>query len=158
MADGQGSIRAASPMAGTLDKAWSYGPYGQPLVNVMRGKGYIGEQYDSETELQYLHARYMDPLLGRFLSPDSWDQINPGVDINRYAYAGNDPINGSDAGGHTWSDNNNSSHFGASHSSTLGVEWHNGPQTGGGGGQPYAYHYRNPFGDFHVWKDPATGR
>ena len=50
--------------------------------------------------LQYLHARYYDPLLGRFLSPDTWDPILAGVDINRYAYAGNDPVNGSDPNGH----------------------------------------------------------
>ncbi|CAN5561476.1 hypothetical protein BH10PSE7_BH10PSE7_30130 [soil metagenome] len=36
----------------------------------------------------------------RFLQPDTWDPILLGVDINRYAYAGNDPINGSDPLGH----------------------------------------------------------
>jgi RHS repeat-associated protein len=55
---------------------------------------------DPETGLQYLHARYYDPNLGRFLSPDTWDPMLPGVDFNRYAYAGNDPVNGSDPGGH----------------------------------------------------------
>jgi RHS repeat-associated protein len=64
------------------------------------GKAYIGERYDPETGLQYLHARYYDPNLGRFLSSDTWDPTIPGVDINRYAYSMNDPINGSDPGGH----------------------------------------------------------
>ncbi len=41
----------------------------------------------AETGLQYLHARYYDPDLGRFLTPDTWDPILAGVDINRYAYA-----------------------------------------------------------------------
>lgn len=36
----------------------------------------------------------------RFLTPDTWDPMLVGVDINRYAYAGNDPINNSDANGH----------------------------------------------------------
>jgi hypothetical protein len=36
----------------------------------------------------------------KFLSPDTWDPMLPGVDINRYAYAGNDPINKSDPNGH----------------------------------------------------------
>jgi hypothetical protein len=36
----------------------------------------------------------------RFLSPDTWDPYLAGVDINRYAYSGNDPINGSDPTGH----------------------------------------------------------
>ena len=48
----------------------------------------------------YLHARYYDPQLPRFLSPDTWDPILAGVDINRYAYANNDPVNMSDANGH----------------------------------------------------------
>jgi Papain fold toxin 1, glutamine deamidase len=42
----------------------------------------------------------MDPNYGRFLSPDTWDPILAGVDFNRYAYAGNDPINHSDSNGH----------------------------------------------------------
>ena len=36
----------------------------------------------------------------RFVSPDSWDPTLPGVGTNRYAYAGNDPINNSDPNGH----------------------------------------------------------
>jgi RHS repeat-associated protein len=82
----------------------NYGPYGMPLtgagLSAPPSKGYIGERFDAETGLQYLHARYYDPDLGRFLSPDTWDPTLPGVDINRYAYAGNDPVNGSDANGH----------------------------------------------------------
>jgi RHS repeat-associated protein len=82
----------------------NYGPYGMPLtgagLSAPPSKGYIGERFDPETGLQYLHARYYDPDLGRFLSPDTWDPTLPGVDNNRYAYAGNDPVNGSDPGGH----------------------------------------------------------
>jgi len=66
----------------------------------LQGKGYINERFDPETGLQYLHARYYDPALGRFLTPDSWDPDLPGVDTNRYAYAGNDPVNGADPNGH----------------------------------------------------------
>ncbi len=36
----------------------------------------------------------------RFLTPDTWDPILAGVDFNRYAYGGNDPVNNSDANGH----------------------------------------------------------
>ena len=81
-----------------------YGPFGQPLTSngsvALQGKAYINERFDPETGLLYLHARYRDPLLGRFLTPDTWDPDLPGVDINRYAYALNDPVNGSDANGH----------------------------------------------------------
>src|SRR6185436_5622858 len=82
----------------------SYGPYGKPQGTPPVSKAYINERYDAETGLQYLHFRYYDPLLGRFLSPDSWDPILKAVDINRYAYAGNDPINSNDATGHLWDD------------------------------------------------------
>ena len=92
--------------AGTMRA--DYGPFGQPLTSngsvPLQGKGYINERYDPETGLQYLNARYHDPLLGRFLTPDTWDPDIPGVDINRYAYAGNDPVNMSDANGHSYAD------------------------------------------------------
>lgn len=42
----------------------------------------------------------MDPTLGRFISPDDWDPTKPGVGTNRYAYAGNDPVNKADPNGH----------------------------------------------------------
>jgi RHS repeat-associated protein len=90
----------------------AYGPYGKPLTSngsviacgpngpLNGGKGYLNERFDPETGLQYLNARYYDPLLGRFITPDWWDVIEQGVDFNRYAYAGNDPVNMSDPNGH----------------------------------------------------------
>ncbi|MBK5571671.1 MAG: RHS repeat-associated core domain-containing protein [Ensifer sp. SSB1] len=63
-------------------------------------KGYIGERFDPETGLQYLNARYYDPKLGRFISPDDWNPTLPGVGSNRYAFAGDDPVNNSDPSGH----------------------------------------------------------
>lgn len=81
-----------------------YGPFGQPLTSngsvPLQGKGYINERFDPETGLEYLHARYYDPALGRFLSPDTWDPDIAGVDINRYSYALNDAVNSSDTNGH----------------------------------------------------------
>jgi RHS repeat-associated protein len=92
----------------------AYSPYGQPLTSngstlaggsnaaITGGKGFLNERFDPETGLSYLHARYMDPHLSRFITPDTWDPILSGVDINRYAYANNDPINLSDANGHSF--------------------------------------------------------
>ncbi len=102
--DGLGSVRGENQV-GIGSFTWrDYGPYGMPSndngLTAANGRGYINERFDPETGLQYLHARYYDPNLGRFLSPDTWDPTLPGVDINRYAYAGNDPINGMDPGGH----------------------------------------------------------
>ncbi|WP_407692764.1 RHS repeat-associated core domain-containing protein [Rhizobium herbae] len=36
----------------------------------------------------------------RFIQPDTWDPTVEGVGTNRYAYAGNDPVNNSDPNGH----------------------------------------------------------
>jgi RHS repeat-associated protein len=99
------SLRMGNPTTTRLD----YGPYGQPLgsngatlptTGQPQTKGYISERYDPETGLQYLHARYYDPDAGRFVTPDTWDPTLIGVDINRYAYANDDPINLSDPNGH----------------------------------------------------------
>ena len=38
----------------------------------------------------------------RFISPDDMDPTLPGVGTNRYAYAGNDPVNKADPNGHNW--------------------------------------------------------
>lgn len=38
----------------------------------------------------------------RFISPDTMDPTIEGVGTNRYAYAGNDPVNNSDPNGHIW--------------------------------------------------------
>jgi hypothetical protein len=43
------------------------------------------------------------PASARFLSPDTYDPLLPGVGTNRYAYAKNDPVNTSDPSGHACS-------------------------------------------------------
>ncbi len=97
-----------------------YAPYGDRQVTAPSNcgdgeeRGFIGERRDPEAGLLYLHARFYDPVLGRFLSPDWWDQIDTAVaanggaagvlsspvGTNRYAYAANDPVNKSDPSGH----------------------------------------------------------
>ncbi len=57
------------------------------------------------------------PASSRFLTPDTYNPWDAGVDINRYAYSGNDPINNSDPNGHNdiqeWDDNFGSNNCGA---------------------------------------------
>ena len=141
--DYQGSLRKVTTMNSGAIVTRNYLAYGMPTTlggaAIPQGRGYIGERYDAETGLQYLHARYFDPLLGRFLTPDTFDPMMAGVDINRYAYAGNDPVNGSDPGGHSYESSNPaasySSHFrhnALTHSTKLG-----GGNDEGGGGLTY---------------------
>ncbi|WP_275789083.1 RHS repeat-associated core domain-containing protein [Pararhizobium gei] len=97
------SISAVTSMTSGLGATETnrYATFGEPHNKDMdTQKGYIGERYDAETGLSYLNARYMDPRFGRFISPDTWDPTMEGVGTNRYAYAGNDPVNRSDPNGH----------------------------------------------------------
>ncbi|WP_275789082.1 RHS repeat-associated core domain-containing protein [Pararhizobium gei] len=99
------SISAVTSMTSGLGATETnrYATFGEPHNKDMdTQKGYIGERYDAETGLSYLNARYMDPRFGRFISPDTWDPTMEGVGTNRYAYAGNDPVNKSDPNGHAW--------------------------------------------------------
>ena len=99
------SVRTVTTAAGALGKRSTYRPFGEitdfnvaPAVAV-ETKGFIGARYDEDSGLQYLNARYYDPELGRFIQPDWFEVTKAGVGTNRYAYAGNDPVNLSDPGG-----------------------------------------------------------
>jgi len=62
---------------------------------------FTGQKWDSATGLYKMGDRYYDPTLGRFISPDSFipDPGNP-QDLNRYSYAGNNPLKYTDPTGH----------------------------------------------------------
>ena len=103
------SIRLRFNSSGTLSEASLYRPYGEQSSPASPGpistsRRYIGEKIDTETGLLYLHARFMDPMLARFISPDWWDPTLPDVGTNRYAYALNDPIDKADRNGHDLED------------------------------------------------------
>ena len=62
--------------------------------------GFTGHVEDSATGLTYMQARYYDPLIGRFLSPDPVGFTQGGFPyFNRYAYTYNDPVNAIDPTG-----------------------------------------------------------
>lgn len=96
------TVRLVTDEAGAMEQRSSYQPYGErtQATSVDVSKGFIGERHDPETGLIYLNARYYDPVIGRFISADTWDPTEPGVGTNRYAYADNDPVNKSDPNGH----------------------------------------------------------
>ncbi|WP_168222953.1 RHS repeat-associated core domain-containing protein [Oceanicola sp. D3] len=77
-------------------------------VGAEEDHSYIGERRDRTTGMMYLNARYYDPEIGLFLSPDWFEVTEPGVGANRYAYAGGDPVNGRDPGGNECSSSGNS--------------------------------------------------
>lgn len=102
------SIRALTDATGAAYRLDTYKPFGEQVETTLNpltpveSKGFLGQRTDPETGLTYLHARYYDAVLARFLQPDWWDASDPTVGTNRYSYAGNDPINKSDPNGHNF--------------------------------------------------------
>jgi RHS repeat-associated protein len=96
-ADGLGSVTSLSSAAGAI--ANTYDSFGNlvassgSLVNSFR---YSGREFDSESSLYYMRARYFDPATGRFLSEDP---IGFGGGSNFYAYVGNSATNFRDPSG-----------------------------------------------------------
>ncbi len=71
--DHLGSISAVTSSTGGVISSQSYDTWGKVLSggNVTQTKlNYTGQRLD-DTGLLYYHARYYDPVLGRFVSPDS---------------------------------------------------------------------------------------
>ena len=90
--DHLGSMRAITNEAGAILARVDYEPFGQQLsvAGTPGAHTYTGKEYDDEWEfdLYYYGARYMDPALGRFISPDPINDF-----LNPYSYVGNNPMN-----------------------------------------------------------------
>ena len=82
--------------------------------------GYTGQRADTSTGLMFYNARYYDPAIGRFISPDTIvpDPANP-QDYDRYAYVRNNPVNYSDPTGHCPSELQNVSVLCAEHDTEV---------------------------------------
>ena len=64
---------------------------------------YAGYQYDSESGLYYLNARYYDSTTARFLTEDTYaGQANDPLSLLRYTYCANNPLRYTDPDGHFW--------------------------------------------------------
>ena len=86
-------------------------PYGQERWNnggSVTDFGFTSQRRDSYIKLYDYGARWYDPLIGRFISPDT---IIPdpadSQSFNRYAYVNNNPLNYIDPSGHEPCDNGN---------------------------------------------------
>ena len=96
-----GSTIALSDPAGQVTDSYSYDEFGRlnrrtgTTENRFRFVGRLGVQ-DDETGLFHMRARYYDPVAGRFVSRDT---IGLAGGMNRYLYAGNDPVSEVDPSG-----------------------------------------------------------
>lgn len=89
--DPQGTPLAEADASGTITATFDYAPYGsQAMGTPPNGPGYTGHVNDPESGLVYMQARYYDPAVGRFLSPDPAGQK---AGFNDYAYVSDNPIN-----------------------------------------------------------------
>ena len=109
-------FNAQNDVIGLIDSAgkqvvtYTYNSWGKPLSlkdtsvsgvgskNPFRYRGYC---WDDETGFYYVSSRYYDPVIGRFISPDSGIS-GVGGDIrgyNLYSYCFNNPVNMSDPDG-----------------------------------------------------------
>ena len=90
------------PSDGQTERQY-YTPYGgiRHTDGLDTDIGYTGQRADTSTGLMFYNARYYDPAIGRFISPDTIvpDPSNP-QDYDRYAYVRNNPVNYSDPSGH----------------------------------------------------------
>ena len=70
------------------------------VISNFRYKGYY---YDTDIELYYLKSRFYNPILLRFITPDSIEYLDSSsiIGLNLYAYCGNDPINMKDEEGNS---------------------------------------------------------
>lgn len=103
-----GSVIALADEQGSLIRTWDYDPFGE-LLSGNDGEdatpipfGFAGGQHDPETGLVYFHARYYDPRMGRFLTPDpAPGKLTNPASLHPYQYAYNNPLRYSDPYGAT---------------------------------------------------------
>ncbi len=71
------------------------------LINPIRYRGYY---FDEETGLYYLKTRYYDPQVGRFMTIDGIEYLDPETinGLNLYAYCNNNPVMNVDPDGNKW--------------------------------------------------------
>jgi len=85
---------------GSLLSSDNYGPVGGPMATVdtvTNPLRFAAREFDAETGLYFMRARYYDPTVGRFISEDPAG-ISSG--LNLYVYARNDPVDYVDPTGH----------------------------------------------------------
>ena len=102
--DGHGSVRTLTNEAGRVTDRYSYDAYGNLLEKEGDTKNeflYTGEQYNANTGLYYLRARYMNPSTGTFISMDSYQgSIYDPVTLHKYLYANANPVMYTDPSGY----------------------------------------------------------
>ena len=79
----------------------AYTPYGarRGSEDLDIDRGWLGQVEDTDTGLTYLNARYYDPVLSRFLSPDPLMDPGDPRTLDAYMYSSDNPVLYTDASG-----------------------------------------------------------
>lgn len=102
------STNLSTDESGTVISLLDYYPYGSSRIeegSSINNRKFIGQEYDEDTQLSYLNARYYNGARGQFISqdPEFWvtslDWLLDPQNQNSYAYARNNPITLSDPTG-----------------------------------------------------------
>ena len=109
--DAQGNIVALLDSDGNVVVKYVYDAWGNHGIEVVNSDyatlanlnpfRYRGYYYDTETALYFLQTRYYDPEVGRFITIDGIEYIDPETinGLNLYAYCGNNPVMRTDSAG-----------------------------------------------------------
>jgi RHS repeat-associated protein len=107
-ADVLGTTLLTTNAQGALSSQIAYMPVGAPVAKGMSGPDdyrlkFTGKELDEPTGLYYFNARYYDPSLGRFISPDTrlGSDLYAVDALNRFAFALNNPTSFVDPTGHS---------------------------------------------------------
>ncbi|WP_133051130.1 RHS repeat-associated core domain-containing protein, partial [Ruminiclostridium hungatei] len=105
MYNGHGDVTALLGEDGTVKGTYYYDAFGnivEQTGNVNNNITYAGYQYDAETDLYYLNARYYDSKIARFLTQDTYTgDPNDPLSLNLYTYCHNEPVMYVDPTGNT---------------------------------------------------------
>ncbi|MBO8157908.1 MAG: RHS repeat-associated core domain-containing protein [Bacillaceae bacterium] len=109
--DGLHTVSAVTDRHGDIIENYRYDVFGGIQTGITapyNHNGYTGQRYDAKSSFIDMNARWYDPSVGRFLTPDTYrgELTNP-LTQNRYAYVLNNPVNMWDPTGHVpeWVEN-----------------------------------------------------
>ena len=100
-----GTLRVVDTSGATIDdiRYHAFGGTRSGGTNLQTDKRFTGQTLDMSTGLYWYGSRAYDPVLGRFVQPDTIvpDHRNP-QSLNRYSYVLNSPVRYTDPTGNMW--------------------------------------------------------
>jgi RHS repeat-associated protein len=91
--DQTGSVIGVWNTSNSKVDSYTYDPFGYTVASsgsFAQPLRWKGREFDAETGLYYMRARYYDPTVGRFISEDP---IGIAAGVNPYTFADGDPVN-----------------------------------------------------------------